>query len=176
MKKTLLTAATLAALSYSALAAALATAWKIAPGYAVTFATKDAEGSFNQLKGEILFDPNDLVTSRFNVALDVASINTGNGLKNRHAKSAKWFDAAAYPEIKFSSTRVQKTATGYEALGSLTMHGVSRDVALPFTFTKAATGGSFSGHLEVNREDFKIGEPNKVGDIVKIDLKVPVTN
>ena len=176
MKKAPLFTAALAALSFSALAATLVSAWKIAPGYAVTFSTKDAEGRFEQLQGEVRFDPADLAGAKFNVTLPVATINTGNGMKNRHAKSRSWFDAATYPDINFSSTQVVKTAAGYETSGTLTMHGVTREVTLPFTFTKTASGGTFNGHLEVNRLDFKIGESGKVGDVVKIDLKVPVTN
>lgn len=57
------------------------------------------------------------------MSIDVASINTGNGMKNSHAKGATWFDVEKYPTINFVSSAISKSATGYEAKGTLEMHG-----------------------------------------------------
>ena len=64
--------------------------WKIANNAAVKFDGGDPSGEFGGLKGTLSFDPNDLPGSKMDVTLDVATINTGNGMKNTHAKSAKW--------------------------------------------------------------------------------------
>jgi len=88
--------------------------WQIASNASVKFVGGDPSGEFSGLKGTISFDPNALSSAKFDVSIDVATINTGNGMKNTHAKSAMWFDAEKYPVIKFTSTGISKTATGYE--------------------------------------------------------------
>jgi polyisoprenoid-binding protein YceI len=105
--------------------------------------------------------------------VDVASINTGNGMKNTHAKSDKWLDAANYPVIQFSSKTINKTATGYEAIGTLDFHGVQKEITLPFTFVNSV----FSGYFEVNRLDYNINsaEPNHGAAVLKVSINVPVT-
>ena len=147
--------------------------WKIAESYSVKFSGGDPSGEFKGLKGTVKFDPNDLAGSLFDVSVDVASINTGNGMKNTHAKSEKWFDAEKYPTIQFTSSAITKTATGYEAKGMLTMHGVQKEVVLPFTFDNNVFKSSFS----VNRLDYNVNtaEPNHGASTFTVDIAVPVT-
>jgi len=144
----------------------------IADGYSVKFDGGDPSGEFGGLKGTIAFDPADLADSKFDATIDVATINTGNGMKNTHAKSAMWLDAEKYPVIHFTSSAITQTASGYEAKGILEFHGVKKEVVLPFTFTDNV----FKGSLTVNRMDFNINtaEPNHGGSIFKVDILVPV--
>src|SRR5207245_1363285 len=97
------------------------------------------------------------------VSIDVASINTGNGLQNKHAKSDEWFDAAKYPQIRYTSQKIFKAGNGYQVTGALEVHGVKKSVVIPFTFLKTATGGKFTGSFTLNRNDYKIGKPG--GDV-----------
>lgn len=147
--------------------------WKIADNYSVKFDSVDPSGEFSGLKGTLKFDEKDLAGSKFDVTLDVASINTGNGMKNTHAKSEKWFDAAKYPTIKFTSSSIAKTASGYEAKGILDMHGVQKEIVLPFNFD----GNIFTGNFEVNRLDYNINtaEPAHGAAKFKVSIAVPVT-
>ena len=146
--------------------------WKIADNYSVKFEGGDPSGEFGGLKGTISFDPNDLASSKFDASVDVSTINTGNGMKNTHAKSDKWFDADKYPAIRFKSTSITKTSAGYEAKGILEMHGVQKEIAVPFTFDKNV----FKGSIQVNRLDYNINtaEPNHGAATFKVDITVPV--
>ena len=67
--------------------------WQIADGYSIQFAGTDAEGIFRDLEGDIQFDPENPENSTFAFTVAVNSINTGKGMKNKHAVSSKWFDA-----------------------------------------------------------------------------------
>jgi|SRR5450432_262265 polyisoprenoid-binding protein YceI len=147
--------------------------WKIADGYSVKFDGGDPSGEFSGLKGTINFDPNDLATAKFDATIDVATINTGNGMKNTHAKSEKWFDAVKYPTIQFTSSAITKAADGYEAKGMLSMHGVTKEIVIPFTFDNNVFKTSFS----INRLDYNINtaEPNHGSSTFKVDISVPVT-
>lgn len=142
--------------------------------YSVKFSTTEAEGIMKGLKGTIKFDESDLASSSMNVSVDVNTINTGNGMKNKHAKDKEWLDAATYPTIKFVSSSFSKTAKGYDVQGNLTLKGVTKKITIPFTFTKAGTGGTFKGGFSVARKDYNITTEG-VGDVLKIDLTVPVT-
>lgn len=156
----------------SAFTAFQSSGWKIGSDYSVKFDGGDPSGEFKGLKGTINFDAGNLAASNFDVSIDVATINTGNGMKNTHAVSDKWLDAAKYPVINFTSKSIAKTTAGYEAKGTLDMHGVQKEITLPFTFENNV----FKGGFEVNRMDYMINtaEPNHGGSVFKIDITVPV--
>ncbi len=147
--------------------------WKIADNYSVKFEGGDPSGEFRGLKGEISFDAANIAAAKFNVSIDVATINTGNGMKNTHAKSAKWFDAEKYPTISFASSAITKTSSGYEAKGMLAMHGVQKEITIPFTFINNV----FTGSIEVNRLDYNVNieEPAHGSAKFKVDITVPVS-
>lgn len=175
MKKFIFPALTAMTLLASAFTTFYATQWQIAEGYAIKFSGEDAEGKFEKFSGNIVFDEKNLDASRFNVSLEVSSITTGNGMKNKHAKSDKWFDAKQFPTINFTSTAFAKTATGYRVDGTLDLHGVKKAVSIPFTFSN----NTFKGNFSVNRLDYGVGTmegmSKKVGNDIKLDITVPVS-
>jgi polyisoprenoid-binding protein YceI len=149
--------------------------WTIATGYSITFKSENPSGVFSKMSGDISFDEKDLANSKMNVKVDVTSINTGNGMKNKHAKSDKWFDAKKYPNITFTSTSFSKSATGYQVKGTMEIHGIKKEVTIPFTFKNNV----FAGAITVNRLDYKIGTTEgmsaKVPANLAITISVPVT-
>src|SRR5687768_16114200 len=90
MQKFFYPIAAAAIITASAFTVATVPGYKIGSDYSVKFSSKDPSGVFQGLKGDISFDEKDLKTSKFNVTIDVATINTGNGMQNTHAKSDKW--------------------------------------------------------------------------------------
>ena len=66
--------------------------WTIEEGYSIEFISENPAGIFKNLEGEIQFSPEQLDDSFFNMKVEVTSISTGNGMKNKHAISDKWFD------------------------------------------------------------------------------------
>ena len=146
--------------------------YKIGSKHNIAFNSKDASGIFSELSGDIEFNSNDLSKSKFDLKIGVASINTGNALQNKHAKSDKWFDATKYPHILFTSTKVEKTSQGYKAVGTLEIRGIKKNTTIPFTFKN----NTFNAKFSVDRNDFKIGKPtDDVANIIKIDATIPVT-
>lgn len=173
MKKSFYLVATVVLMLTSAFTFFQAQEWKIAEGYSVKFDGGDPSGEFTGLKGTILFDEQNLGASKFDVTIDASSINTGNGMKNTHAKGANWFDVEKYPTIAFSSNSIAKTASGYEAKGTLEMHGIKKEITMPFTFAN----NTFASTFEVNRHDFSLddGKHEKMVPNMKVSLTVPVT-
>jgi polyisoprenoid-binding protein YceI len=174
MKKSIYPIAIVTVLLLSAFTTFNSTQWNIAQGYSIKFTSPDPSGVFTSLKGTIVFDENNLAASKFDVVVDVASINTGNGTMNKHAKSEKWFDAEKYPSIKFTSSNMSRGSNGYEVTGTLEIHGIQKEITFPFTFSN----NTFAGSFDVNRLDYEVGGTkgmqSKAQTTLKIDLSVPV--
>jgi polyisoprenoid-binding protein YceI len=175
MKSSNFLALTLAVLVLSAFTLANSSEWKIADGYTINFAGTDAEGVFKDLKGGVQFDAANPENSSFSFTVAVNSINTGNGMKNKHAVSKKWFDAETYPNITFQSSSVSRDGSGYKVTGIMNIHGVAKEMTIPFSFND----GTFTSKFSVNRMDFGVGTmkgmSKKVSNEIKIDVSIPVT-
>ena len=153
---------------------ATSTSWKIdEKKYNVSFSAEEADGVIKGLKSTIVFDENNLEGSSFKASLDVNTINTGNGMKNKHAKAEKWLNAEKYPTINFTSTHVSKAGNSYNAKGKLTVKGITKEINLLFTFTKKGKTGIFKGSFTIKRQDYSITEDG-IGDNIKITIDVPV--
>lgn len=149
--------------------------WKLLETHKVAFSNKDVSGTFDEITGTIFFDSENLSTAKLNFKLKVESINTGNGLQNKHARGDEWFNAEKYPYIEFNSTKIEKSDSGYKAIGKLEMHGVTKDVIIPFTFSKKGNKGTFIAKFSVNRTDYNVGKKgDDVADAIKITATLPV--
>lgn len=147
--------------------------WKVKEDvYTVKFTSKKFDGTFTGLKSELHFDENNLAGSRLTATIDANTINTGNGMRNGHAK--KGLDTKTFQTVKFTSTSIIKTTGGYEATGNLTIKDVTRQIKIPFTFIKNAEGGVFAGTFSIKPADFNVtkgGTP----EVLDFQLNVPVT-
>ncbi len=147
--------------------------WKVKEdAYTVKFTSKKMEGVFKGLKSDIHFDEANLSSSKISASIDAASVNTGNGMRNKHAKQG--LGAEQYPTVKFESTSIGKTASGYEATGKLTIKDVTKEIKLPFTFTKNADGGVFIGKFPVVPSEYHV-EKSGTPELFEIELNVAVT-
>ena len=150
--------------------------WKIKDDFSIKFISKDPSGIFKDFKGTINFDENDLTTSKFDLSIDVSSISTGNGMMNKKAQIEEWFDAAKYPQIKFVSSKIEKSTTGYSVIGNLKIKGVVKETKIPLIYSKTGDGAKFSGAFNVKRSDYKVGHKGDiVPDVMKIEFSVPVS-
>ena len=114
--------------------------WMIEDDYQVSFDGRGAEGTFRGLSGKIVFDPENLDASSFEVTLDPSTIDTGNDTKDKHARGDSWFDVRKYTKITFRSMSIvrQKENEGFIANGRLTLHGTTLETQINFEFEKEA--------------------------------------
>lgn len=130
---------------------------------------RTVNGSFSGMKGTIKFNPKDLKNSSFSVCVDAATVNTDNTKRDDHLRTEDFFFVSKYPVICFESELIQKTSTGYMVKGKLTIHGVTKQVTVPFTFENNVLKGSG----KINRLDYGIGVDTgtaMVGDEVTITV------
>ena len=175
MKRLVYPVAAIVLMVASAFTAITSQNWTIKDDYSIKFTSKDPSGIFRGLKGDIIFDEKNLTDSKFDVTVDVATINTGNGMKNNHAKSDQWFNVEKYPVIKFTSTEITQGSSGYLAKGVLEIHGIKKEFIIPFIFQNNDTGGIFNASFDINRLDFNLGDAGHGATILKVDISVPVT-
>jgi polyisoprenoid-binding protein YceI len=90
-------------------------------------------------------------------------------MQNKHAIGSEWFNAIKFPSITFLSDKVLKTDSGFKAVGKLEMHGIEKEVSIPFTFSKKGNKATFVGKFSVDRTDFGVGSKGKdVEETLKI--------
>ncbi len=145
----------------------------------------NVRGRFREFSGTIFYDDKDITKSSVRVTIKTASIDTGNENRDNHLRSPDFLDAAKYPEITFVSTRIEKRGEDYVCIGTLTIRGVSREVALPFRIfgvvkdPRGSTRMGVEAGLTINRLDYGVswsraleGGGLVVGNEVKIELNV----
>ena len=88
-------------------------------------------GKFSKFDATIEAEENDLENAKIEFTGAIESVTTGNADRDTHLLSADFFDAAQFPEIKFSATSLIKINEGEcELVGDLIVHGVTKSVKL----------------------------------------------
>jgi polyisoprenoid-binding protein YceI len=152
-----------AALPLLAASPAAASAWLTLPQNRLSFSSVQTgvpfKGGFAKWSAEIIFDPVDPEAGHIKATIDLASIATGDPQRDSALPQSEWFDIEHFPQAVFEATRfVAKGGEAYEALGHLTIRGVTKDVVLPFTLTIAGDKATAKGHLDLIRTNFGIGQ------------------
>ena len=121
------------------------------------------EGRFKDFTGTIRYDEKDVTKSSVEFSAKIESIDTGVEARDKHLRTADFFDAAKYPVMTFKSTRVErKGKDGYVLHGDFTLREVTKQIALPFTITGAIkdqrgnTRFGISAQTKINRRDYGI--------------------
>jgi polyisoprenoid-binding protein YceI len=141
--------------------------WVIDPGHADVafvgrhFMVTKVRGRFTGVSGAVRI-AEDMNASSVEVTIDMASVESGNQVRDDHIRSAELFDVAQHPTATFRSVHVDWTGDHGVVDGDLTIHGVTRRVPLHVVFegqVRDPWGGEravFSARTTVNREDFDI--------------------
>ncbi|MFP4890787.1 YceI family protein [Paraburkholderia sp. EG304] len=135
---------------------------------------------FNRKQGELDWNDGGLDRSTASVAIDAASIDTNVPLLDKMVKSDSMLDVARYPQIRFASTRFERTGEARGTLsGDLTIRGVTQPVTLDVTFNgfapdpltkKDTLGFSADGHFSRAKFGLTTWYP-AVGDDVHVRIQ-----
>ncbi len=89
------------------------------------------KGEFDEVSGNVTFDPANPSQSSIDVTINAASISTRAAKRDEHLKAPDFLNVAEYPHITFKSKSVSAAGNGaYKVIGDLTIRGVSKEVAL----------------------------------------------
>ena len=151
----------------STVATTVASAWRVDPRHSsVEFAVRHlmistVKGRFADVSGTLIGDETDLGHASIELTIPVAGINTHEGQRDAHLRSADFFDSEHYPAITFRSTNIVRAGSdSFTVTGDLTIRGVSK----PITLTVHAGGRGrdpwggervgYSATTRINRKDF----------------------
>ena len=165
-----LTASALVASAALFASPAAAETFKIDPAHSSTqfsvthLMISTVRGEFLTMSGTIEYDGKDVSSIKADITIDPASITTRNDYRDKDLKSDHFFDVAKYPTVTFKSKKaVAGAAGGFQLVGDLTMHGVTKEVALdgtgPSKVIKGQRGESrvaASAGIKINRQDYGI--------------------
>ena len=142
------------------------TKWTLDPAHSeVQFKVKhlmisNVTGTFTELGAEVELQGDDLADAKVDFRANVNSVDTGSADRDKHLKSADFFDADHFPKLEFRSTSSSKSGDAYTVTGDLTIKNVTKPVTLKVEWSGFATdpwgntkaGLSFMGRID--RRDF----------------------
>ena len=140
-------------------------------------------GTFSDITGKILIDRNDLSKSSIEAKINVLTINSSNPKRDEHIQKEEYLDSAKFGDMTFVSSKiVAKNSTEGVITGTLTLHGVAKQMTFPFKvlgFGQDPWGGNRVGleaHTGLKASDFGFAWPLKpkapVGDDIEITLLI----
>jgi len=169
-------------------AAAQVQTWQIDPPHSAAqfsvrhLSVSTVRGAFTKLSGTVQYDAADPTKSSVEVTIDTASVDTRVEMRDNDLRSPKFLDVQKYPTITFKSKRVESAGAGkLKVTGDLTLHGVTKEVALDVEGPSEAIHDPWgnmrmgaSATTKINRRDFGITEyPSAVvGDDIGITIDV----
>jgi polyisoprenoid-binding protein YceI len=143
-------------------------------------------GRFDDFEGSIQLNDERPELSSVEFTVKAASIDTNEKDRDTHLRSADFFDVEKFPDLTFKSKQIiKKSNESYDVIGDLTIHGVTKDIALPITHLGKAKDPwgmervGFEGEITLNRKDFGLmwNAPLEiggflVGDEVRVSLSI----
>jgi polyisoprenoid-binding protein YceI len=87
-------------------------------------------GAFRKFTGQIELDEKTGEFVRVHASIDATSIDTSEEQRDAHLRSADFFDVEKHPKLEFTSTKIEKTSSGYALHGDLTLRGVTKSITL----------------------------------------------
>ncbi|WP_430966015.1 YceI family protein [Spongiimicrobium sp. 2-473A-2-J] len=166
--------------------------YNIDPGHSAVqiqverFGVIDVSGRFKDVQGSITYDADDLSAMSAQAVIKVESYDANNPGGEEAVKSKAFLDQVSFPEIRFQSIGVNQREGKQYLIGNLTIKGVTKEIALPFTIkgplpdlpTKKQSI-AFEGGITINRLDYGIPFDRKlpngtslIGNDVKITLLI----
>jgi polyisoprenoid-binding protein YceI len=146
----------------------------------------NVSGAFKNFHAEVETEEEDFSTAEINLVAEMDSISTNNEQRDAHLRTSDFFEVEKYPELKFKSTKIEKTGSDIFALhGELTLKGVTKPAKLNVEFngtTKDPWGVERAGFVvtgKINRADWGVSF-NKaletggvmLGDEIKINSEI----
>lgn len=139
--------------------------WVIDPTHSeVSFKVKHlvistVTGYFKKFEGTAESASDDFDGASVSFTADIDSIDTNQGDRDKHLKSADFFDAANHPKLSFSG-KISKNGGDYQLVGDLEIRGTKKEVTLDVDFGGVAgdpygqTKAGFEIEGKINRKDF----------------------
>ncbi|NBU98565.1 MAG: YceI family protein [Spirochaetia bacterium] len=118
----------------------------------------------------------DFATKKARVEIDVESIDTGNGMRDKHLKNEDFFDVPNHPKAFFEVLSLSETsANSFILSGKLTIKKIEKVYEIPVKSIVTDENIQYSGSIDINRKDFQINYNsiiNPIQDIARVKFSV----
>jgi polyisoprenoid-binding protein YceI len=138
-------------------------------------AVGSSEGEFRRWHiTDALIDEEHPERSHVTVVIDLTSLDTGNDTRDRHLRSADFFDVTRYPTatVRVSDVEVED-AQHFKASVQLDLHGQSKTFPMRFVIVDR-TARRIAGQLSLKRSDFAVGTNGSFFNPLRVDDEVQV--
>jgi polyisoprenoid-binding protein YceI len=131
--------------------------------FSVLFAgLTEVEGRFTKFEGTILGDEKEPERSIGIISVDASSLDTANTARDTHLKTEDFFDVESFKLITFETKDLRKTDQGYTASGSLSLHGITKEISIPISAIRIKDNREnirlgIKTNFQIKRSDFSIG-------------------
>ncbi len=127
-------------------------------GFSGSYQDEAFHGQFKSFDAAIRFDPRHLDQARFDVTVQLASVDTDNPERDQTLTGGDFFDTSRFATAHFVTTAFQRAADGsLEARGTLDLHGVSRPVTLKLAFKPDGARATLDVDTTLDRKAYKLG-------------------
>ena len=123
------------------------------------------DGKFKKFQATISYDAADPAKSKFDVTVDLASVDTDSGERDQSLATSDFFDTAKTPQAHFVTESFAKAGDAVEAKGNLTLRGQTKPVTLKVTFAESGDTATLDVDTTLKRADFSLGNGPDWSDI-----------
>jgi polyisoprenoid-binding protein YceI len=131
-------------------------------------------GNFNTFNGSFHYDEANPANNSIDIDIDVASLDSNHAERDKHLRSADFFDVTKYPKAGFVSTGYKDKDNGKGVLkGKLTLHGITRTVTIDVNQIGAGKdpwGGyrrGFEGRTTLHLSDYNMAKAAMLGPVAE---------
>lgn len=126
-------------------------------GFSATVQGEAFDGVFKRFAPKIQFDPAELPSGCFDVAITLDSVDTQNAERDGALAEADFFYIEKHPTARYFADRFEAAGAGFRALGELELRGVKAPVALDFSWTAQGGDRVLEGKVVLDRSVFGVG-------------------
>lgn len=117
-------------------------------------------GRFMDYTGFVEMDAEAGTLKAIEATIKMVSVNTNHEKRDTHLRNPDFFDVEKFPTMTYKMKSYKKNGDGYQAIGDLTLRGVTKEITLTGNFngvTKDPWGNTragFNAEGKLNRKDF----------------------
>ncbi len=131
-------------------------------------------GSFRSFDGQFSYNGAHPENNKVSVSIDMASLDTNHAERNKHLRSADFFDVEQFPTATFTSTSYEATGKDSGIVhGTLNLRGINKDIAIEVA--QVGTGPDpwggyrrgFEGHTTLHLSDYNMKKAAMLGPVAE---------
>ena len=127
-------------------------------GFTLVWDKEPFHADFKRWTAAIDFDPADVAHAKADVTIDIRSMFSEDPNNDKYRSGPNGLDVVHFPQARFVTKSIREVSPNrYEAVADLSIHGITKEVKLPFAVQLNGNVAHVTGELALSRADFKVG-------------------